>query len=156
MMPKTKIVTFFFYFGQIEIQKLPHPACEIMVPVTCIGGHETADWPCWNSKPTSCGRACRRRLKCGNHFCQEPCHIVADLNSKDVRCFYSWRSRIKAGGFKIEQADQNLLSFCPNFFLNFVSRPGKFFSGLNSTLKFQLKLLPEFELEKNRPYFHCF
>ncbi|XP_031617999.1 NF-X1-type zinc finger protein NFXL1 isoform X1 [Contarinia nasturtii] len=65
-----------------EIRKLPHPKCEVKVPVECIGGHELALWPCWNSKPASCGRNCGRTLKCGNHLCEQMCHIVDDKTSK--------------------------------------------------------------------------
>lgn len=67
---------------QIEIQKLPHPPCNVEVPVVCIGGHEKVLWPCWNSQPSSCGRKCARQLFCGNHTCQNQCHSVNDLNSK--------------------------------------------------------------------------
>ena len=52
--------------------------------VVCIGGHETTDWPCWNSKPTSCQRECARQLKCGNHRCVRVCHSVSDLNNQNV------------------------------------------------------------------------
>lgn len=48
--------------------------------VTCIGGHEVADWPCWNSKPQSCARKCARKLKCGNHSCALVCHSVPKLD----------------------------------------------------------------------------
>lgn len=74
--------------SQIEIQKLPHPPCNVEVPVVCIGGHEEVQWPCWNSQPSSCGRKCGRALLCGNHFCQNQCHSVKDLSSKlqDAAC----------------------------------------------------------------------
>lgn len=83
---KLKFFTIFKF--QIEIQKLPHPPCNVEVPVVCIGGHEKILWPCWNSQPSSCGRNCNRKLFCGNHFCQNQCHGVADLNSKmqDALC----------------------------------------------------------------------
>jgi len=61
---------------QYEYKALPHPRCEEGVIVTCIGGHEVATWPCWNSKPTSCQRSCARQLKCGNHKCSLVCHFV--------------------------------------------------------------------------------
>ncbi|KAI8039370.1 hypothetical protein M5D96_008093 [Drosophila gunungcola] len=59
-----------------EYKALPHPRCEEGVIVTCIGGHEVATWPCWNSKPSSCQRKCARQLKCGNHKCSLVCHSV--------------------------------------------------------------------------------
>ena len=72
----------------VEVKKLPHPPCEIKVPVTCIGGHETSLWPCCNSKAASCGRQCDRKLKCGNHVCELQCHKVKVLQSieQDSRC----------------------------------------------------------------------
>lgn len=72
-----------------EVQKLPHPPCEIKVPVNCVGGHENTLWPCWNSKPGSCGRACGRALKCEQHVCERPCHEVADFKSMAVRHMHS-------------------------------------------------------------------
>lgn len=63
---------------------MPHPRCEQKVTVTCIGGHEVAEWPCWNSKPTSCQRLCNRLLRCGNHNCALVCHSVPDLKDMKV------------------------------------------------------------------------
>ncbi|XP_016966713.1 NF-X1-type zinc finger protein NFXL1 [Drosophila biarmipes] len=60
-----------------DYKALPHPRCEEGVVVTCIGGHEVATWPCWNSKPSSCQRKCARQLRCGNHKCSLVCHSVA-------------------------------------------------------------------------------
>lgn len=70
------------------VKKLPHPKCEIPVSVVCIGGHETAMWPCHNSIPTSCQRFCERKLNCGNHNCKEICHSVKDQKSitQDDNC----------------------------------------------------------------------
>ncbi|XP_055702161.1 NF-X1-type zinc finger protein NFXL1 [Phlebotomus papatasi] len=62
-----------------EITRLPHPKCEIRVPVSCLGGHETIPWPCHDAIPRSCGRSCGRELKCGNHKCEKECHPVKDL-----------------------------------------------------------------------------
>lgn len=82
-----------------EIQKLPHPKCEIKVPVECIGGHETVQWPCWDSKPNSCGRICGRSLKCGNHKCEKMCHTVDDKTSMTVRIYYSFWSYFSFANF---------------------------------------------------------
>ncbi|XP_058119829.1 NF-X1-type zinc finger protein NFXL1 [Anopheles ziemanni] len=72
----------------VEIKTLPHPPCPVKVPVMCLGGHETADWPCSNSKPSSCGRACGRKLRCGLHQCPLICHKVTHRASttQDSRC----------------------------------------------------------------------
>ncbi|KAK6628816.1 hypothetical protein RUM43_002632 [Polyplax serrata] len=55
---------------------LPCPDCEVPVPITCLGGHETSDWPCHKAQPSSCHRPCGRLLRCGNHTCEKPCHVV--------------------------------------------------------------------------------
>lgn len=75
---------------QILYKKLDHPQCDFKMSVTCIGGHETALWPCWNAKPTSCGRTCGRKLSCGNHGCNNVCHYVNDLKSweQDANCAF--------------------------------------------------------------------
>ena len=49
---------------------------KVPVPVTCLGGHETSDWPCYIANPTSCHRECGRKLACGNHICSLSCHAV--------------------------------------------------------------------------------
>ena len=59
-----------------EIKSLNCPPCEFPVPVTCLGGHETSDWPCHLAKSSSCGRKCGRQLACGNHTCERDCHRV--------------------------------------------------------------------------------
>lgn len=77
-----------------EIKKLPHPKCEVKVEVGCIGGHEVSLWPCWNSKPASCGRICGRSLKCTNHLCHLMCHDGVDkasmIVSKPWTFFRTW------------------------------------------------------------------
>lgn len=96
---------------KFEIQKLPHPPCEIKVAVDCVGGHENTLWPCWNSKPASCGRACGRALKCGNHSCDGQCHEVTDIKSMLVniiafkmRCrWYAIQNVIFNGKFNLQQ-----------------------------------------------------
>lgn len=52
------------------------------MPVTCLGEHETVNFPCFRAKPSSCGRACGRLLSCGNHTCTILCHISPKINSK--------------------------------------------------------------------------
>ncbi|XP_067613694.1 NF-X1-type zinc finger protein NFXL1 [Eurosta solidaginis] len=64
---------------KFEFKSLPHPPCEKPVTVTCIGGHEVANWPCSNSRPSSCQRLCNRSLRCGNHKCELVCHSVPDI-----------------------------------------------------------------------------
>nr|CAD7442488.1 unnamed protein product [Timema bartmani] len=61
---------------QLQMVDLPCPNCMVPVPVTCVGGHETCDWPCHRAKPSSCHRTCGRALSCGNHLCSLLCHTV--------------------------------------------------------------------------------
>ncbi|KAG5306175.1 NFXL1 protein, partial [Acromyrmex insinuator] len=58
----------------MELKTLPCPPCEISMPMTCLGGHETRPWPCHMSKPSSCGRLCGQLLPCKNHTCELICH----------------------------------------------------------------------------------
>ena len=53
------------------------------MPVTCLGEHETVNFPCYRAKRSSCGRACGRSLACGNHTCTIICHIPTNNNSKE-------------------------------------------------------------------------
>lgn len=43
---------------------------------------------CSESRVSSCGRKCNRKLSCGNHSCQRECHEVIDLQSeiRDENC----------------------------------------------------------------------
>ncbi|CAG9761630.1 unnamed protein product [Ceutorhynchus assimilis] len=66
---------------KVEKVNQPCPDCEVPVKVTCLGGHETADWPCHKAKPTSCGRPCGRLLGCTNHTCTLPCHQEENLEA---------------------------------------------------------------------------
>ena len=59
-----------------QIKSLDCPECQFPVPVTCLGGHETADWPCFAAKSALCGRKCGRQLPCENHTCERDCHKV--------------------------------------------------------------------------------
>ena len=61
---------------KFEIKALECPPCEVPVPITCLGGHETSDWPCYQAKSSSCGRKCGRSLSCGLHVCERSCHKV--------------------------------------------------------------------------------
>ncbi|XP_020287861.1 NF-X1-type zinc finger protein NFXL1 isoform X2 [Pseudomyrmex gracilis] len=68
--------------GIKQLKTLPCPPCEVSVPVTCLGGHETRLWPCYMSKPSSCGRSCDQLLSCKNHTCELICHKIRNSESK--------------------------------------------------------------------------
>lgn len=73
----------------IERRDQPCPECKVPVTVTCLGGHETGDWPCFTAKSSSCGRPCGRRLACTNHACSLPCHKVERApDLLHVTCFF--------------------------------------------------------------------
>lgn len=69
----------------IEFRQLAHPKCEEKVDTPCLGGHEVVKWPCWDSKPRTCGKPCDRILNCGNHSCKKMCHFVSDPSSTDAK-----------------------------------------------------------------------
>ncbi|XP_012279263.1 NF-X1-type zinc finger protein NFXL1 [Orussus abietinus] len=56
------------------LRALPCPPCEVPVPVTCFGEHETLPRPCHLAVPDSCARECARPLTCANHRCARLCH----------------------------------------------------------------------------------
>ncbi|XP_008191258.2 NF-X1-type zinc finger protein NFXL1 [Tribolium castaneum] len=67
---------------QLERKALACPDCEVPVSVTCLGEHETCDWPCYKAVPSSCHRPCGRQLTCENHTCTLPCHVVDNSPNK--------------------------------------------------------------------------
>ena len=71
-------ILFFLEFHQKTtlVKNLECPECQHPVPVTCLGGHETSDWPCAIAKSAPCGRKCGRSLACENHTCDRDCHKV--------------------------------------------------------------------------------
>ena len=81
----------------IETRTLDCPDCPQVVPVQCLGQHDTSNLPCHAAKVTSCGRPCGRPLPCGNHVCQRKCHKVkhakdsVSAGSNCVKCELQWR-----------------------------------------------------------------
>ncbi|OQV20499.1 NF-X1-type zinc finger protein NFXL1 [Hypsibius exemplaris] len=73
----------------LEIHEYPCPPCEQLVRMPCLGGHDETPMKCCESRVVSCGRPCARKLECGNHVCQLPCHEVEnpeDLEKFDSAC----------------------------------------------------------------------
>ena len=66
------------------VRALPCPPCQVPVPITCLGGHETCPWPCSEARPGPCGRKCGRSLPCGNHRCERDCHKVRHAADAEV------------------------------------------------------------------------
>ncbi|XP_026478578.1 NF-X1-type zinc finger protein NFXL1-like [Ctenocephalides felis] len=72
---------------QIAVLKaLPCPPCTFPVPYSCLGEHESPDWPCHLTQGgrKSCGRVCGKALACGNHNCQIECHTLYDKDGIEV------------------------------------------------------------------------
>ena len=52
--------------------------CQVPVPVACLGGHATREWPCCDAPAAfACDSPCDRMLPCGRHACAKPCHALA-------------------------------------------------------------------------------
>lgn len=66
-----------------EIQDKPCPPCRVPIPIQCLGMHEVGQFACSEVRPYSCGRPCGRKLTCGNHLCETPCHQVIGATDKD-------------------------------------------------------------------------
>ena len=49
---------------------------------------QSQTFPCASAKQFCCGQACQRILKCQNHLCHRPCHLVSGVaNEKMVNEF---------------------------------------------------------------------
>lgn len=68
-----------------ELKRLPCKECPVPVDVSCFGGHEILSLPCYRAKPLSCGKECGRILRCTNHVCTLPCHVVENAPSLKER-----------------------------------------------------------------------
>ncbi|XP_054277093.1 NF-X1-type zinc finger protein NFXL1-like [Macrosteles quadrilineatus] len=66
---------------QLELRALPCGDCWESVSVSCLGGHEVTNVPCYRAVPYVCGRECGRYLSCGNHSCSAACHQVLNAPS---------------------------------------------------------------------------
>eukprot|EP00877_Chromochloris_zofingiensis_P012196 jgi/Chrzof1/722/Cz01g26100.t1 len=62
------------------------PPCEVPVSVTCFGGHGSVQQPCHRAAPFCCGQPCGRQLACGNHTCQNLCHVTHATASEATAC----------------------------------------------------------------------
>ncbi|CAF4308985.1 unnamed protein product, partial [Adineta steineri] len=63
----------------------PCPLCQVPITVSCFGQHRTETFACSSAHPFCCGQVCGRILKCRNHLCSRPCHIVTNAaNTTDA------------------------------------------------------------------------
>ena len=62
------------------------PKCPFLTDRPCMCGKKTLkNQPCWRSD-VSCGLVCGKKLKCGSHFCQKPCHRTGDCEDVMAPC----------------------------------------------------------------------
>eukprot|EP00002_Diphylleia_rotans_P007576 TRINITY_DN1720_c0_g1_i1.p1 TRINITY_DN1720_c0_g1~~TRINITY_DN1720_c0_g1_i1.p1 ORF type:complete len:1501 (+),score=227.76 TRINITY_DN1720_c0_g1_i1:207-4709(+) len=54
---------------------MPCPLCPIKVTRSCLGEHKSLEVTC-STPAFSCQLSCGRKLSCGNHTCQKPCHAL--------------------------------------------------------------------------------
>ena len=62
------------------------PKCPFLISKTCMCGRRTLkNMPCW-LQDVQCGEICGRKLKCGSHFCQTPCHRPGECEDVGRKC----------------------------------------------------------------------
>ncbi|CAF1251761.1 unnamed protein product [Adineta steineri] len=70
---------------KVTKKALPCPLCQVPITVSCFGQHRTENFACSSAHPFCCGQVCGRILKCRNHLCSRPCHIVTNAaNTTDA------------------------------------------------------------------------
>ncbi|CAF1463018.1 unnamed protein product [Adineta steineri] len=70
---------------KVTKKALPCPLCQVPITVSCFGQHRTETFACSSAHPFCCGQVCGRILKCRNHLCSRPCHIVTNAaNTTDA------------------------------------------------------------------------
>lgn len=62
------------------------PKCPFLGEKPCMCGKKSLrNQPCW-LVDVRCGEICGRKLKCGSHFCQKPCHRPGDCEDVGKPC----------------------------------------------------------------------
>lgn len=67
----------------------PCPPCSIVIVKPCYCGNTTMSLRCGRmttagEMPLACGAICKRKLQCGNHECEQPCHPGDCLPCEEV------------------------------------------------------------------------
>lgn len=79
------------------------PKCPFLTDKPCMCGKKTLkNQPCWRSD-VWCGLICGKRLKCGSHFCQKPCHRSGDCEDALLPCQQQCGKSKKACGHPCEK-----------------------------------------------------
>ena len=62
------------------------PKCPFLTDKPCMCGKKTLkNQPCWRSD-VACGLVCGKKLKCGSHACQKPCHRAGECEDEATAC----------------------------------------------------------------------
>lgn len=62
------------------------PKCPFLREKTCLCGKKNLkNQPCWLTD-VRCGEVCRRKLRCGSHFCRKPCHRAGECEDVGKTC----------------------------------------------------------------------
>lgn len=92
--------------------KVPHschgdeekcPKCPFLQEKPCMCGKKRLrNQPCWLAD-VHCGEVCGKKLKCGSHFCQKPCHRPGECEDTGKSCQQSCGKAKKACGHPCEE-----------------------------------------------------
>ena len=64
----------------------PCPKCPFLMEKSCVcGKRNLKNQPCWFTE-VRCGLPCGKKLKCGIHFCQKPCHRHGQCEDATTPC----------------------------------------------------------------------
>ncbi|CAM4893606.1 unnamed protein product [Rotaria socialis] len=63
-------------------KSLTCPPCQVPTTVECFGQHTSRVIPCSQARSFCCGQVCSRTLKCHNHLCNRPCHVVTGVSNQ--------------------------------------------------------------------------
>lgn len=71
---------------KVTQKSLPCPPCQVPTTVSCFGEHTSRTFPCSSAQRFCCGQLCSQVLKCQNHLCNRPCHLVTDVSKDFCLC----------------------------------------------------------------------
>lgn len=79
------------------------PKCPFLREKPCMCGKKSLkNQPCWLAD-VRCGEICGRKLKCGSHFCQKPCHRPGDCEDAGKPCRQACGKAKKVCGHPCEE-----------------------------------------------------
>lgn len=60
----------------IDIGSVTCPPCDVVVQRLCLGEHQVRAVACHTEREFPCGDPCDNPLECGNHKCEQGCHVI--------------------------------------------------------------------------------